>query len=140
MRARATITGVLMAGLVVGAADGRGPAHDGPISTGVPEGQRGLRPAGPPGKCSPPPRRGGTAPLLHRHEAAGPGWTGGALLHRRVAGKIVLISFIYTNCTDICPLLMHNLSDVQDSLGERFGKDVFFVSISVDPEDDRRRS
>ena len=51
-------------------------------------------------------------------------------------GKIVLISFIYTNCTDICPVLMHNLSDVQDSLGDRFGKDVFFVSISVDPEDD----
>jgi cytochrome oxidase Cu insertion factor (SCO1/SenC/PrrC family) len=51
-------------------------------------------------------------------------------------GKIVLISFIYTNCTDICPILMHNLSDVQDSLGDRFGKDVFFVSISVDPEDD----
>ena len=51
-------------------------------------------------------------------------------------GKIVLISFIYTNCTDICPTLMHNLSDVQDSLGDRFGKDVFFVSITVDPEDD----
>jgi len=51
-------------------------------------------------------------------------------------GKIVLISFIYTNCTDICPTLMHNLTDVQDQLGDRFGKDVFFVSITVDPEDD----
>ena len=51
-------------------------------------------------------------------------------------GKIVLISFIYTSCTDICPILMSHLSDVQNSLGDRFGKDVFFVSISVDPEDD----
>ena len=51
-------------------------------------------------------------------------------------GKIVLVSFIYTNCTDICPTLMHNLTDVQEPLGDRFGKDVFFVSISVDPEDD----
>jgi len=51
-------------------------------------------------------------------------------------GKIVLISFIYTNCTDICPTLMHNLTDVQDQLGDRFGVDVFFVSITVDPEDD----
>ena len=51
-------------------------------------------------------------------------------------GKIVLISFLYTSCTDICPILTHNLSDVQNSLGDRFGKDVFFVSISVDPEDD----
>ena len=51
-------------------------------------------------------------------------------------GKIVLVSFIYTSCTDICPILMHNLTDVQDKLGDRFGVDVFFVSISVDPEDD----
>jgi len=51
-------------------------------------------------------------------------------------GKIVLISFIYTSCTDICPILMSHLSDVQNSLGDRFGKDVFFVSISVDPVDD----
>jgi protein SCO1/2 len=51
-------------------------------------------------------------------------------------GRRVLISFIYTNCTDICPTLMHNLVDVQEKLGDRFGKDVFFVSISVDPEDD----
>jgi protein SCO1/2 len=51
-------------------------------------------------------------------------------------GKVVLISFFYTNCTDICPVLMHNLQDVQDLLGDRFGRDVFFVSISVDPEDD----
>lgn len=51
-------------------------------------------------------------------------------------GKLVLISFIYTNCTEICPTLMHNLVDVQEKLGDRFGKDVFFVSISVDPEDD----
>ena len=48
-------------------------------------------------------------------------------------GKIVLISFLYTSCTDICPILTHNLSDVQNSLGDRFGKVVFFVSISVDP-------
>ena len=51
-------------------------------------------------------------------------------------GKIVLVSFIYTSCTDICPILMANLSDAQNSLGDRFGKDVYFVSISVDPEDD----
>ena len=51
-------------------------------------------------------------------------------------GKIVLISFLYTSCTDICPILMSHLSDVQNSLGDRFGKDVFFVSISVDPVDD----
>jgi cytochrome oxidase Cu insertion factor (SCO1/SenC/PrrC family) len=51
-------------------------------------------------------------------------------------GKVVLISFIYTNCTDICPILMPNLAEIQNQLGDRFGRDVHFVSISVDPEDD----
>jgi len=51
-------------------------------------------------------------------------------------GKVVLISFIYTNCTDICPILMPNLAEIQNQLGDRFGREVTFVSISVDPEDD----
>lgn len=51
-------------------------------------------------------------------------------------GKVVLISFVYTNCTDVCPILMPNLAEIQNRLGDRFGRDVSFVSISVDPEDD----
>jgi cytochrome oxidase Cu insertion factor (SCO1/SenC/PrrC family) len=51
-------------------------------------------------------------------------------------GKVVLISFIYTNCTDICPILMPNLAEIQNQLGDRFGRGVHFVSISVDPESD----
>jgi len=51
-------------------------------------------------------------------------------------GKVVLISFIYTNCTEICPILMPNLVEIQNKLGDRFGRDVSLISISVDPEDD----
>jgi cytochrome oxidase Cu insertion factor (SCO1/SenC/PrrC family) len=51
-------------------------------------------------------------------------------------GKVVLISFIYINCTDICPILMPNLAEIQNQLGDRFGRDISFLSISVDPEDD----
>jgi len=51
-------------------------------------------------------------------------------------GKIVLISFIYTNCTEICPILMPNLVRIQELLGERSGRDVSLISISVDPVDD----
>lgn len=51
-------------------------------------------------------------------------------------GKVVLISFIYTNCTDICPILMPNLVRIQELLGDRSGRDVSLISISVDPEDD----
>jgi cytochrome oxidase Cu insertion factor (SCO1/SenC/PrrC family) len=50
--------------------------------------------------------------------------------------RVVLISFIYTNCKDACPLIMHRLSQVRDQLGEAFGKRVFFVSVSVDPARD----
>jgi protein SCO1/2 len=51
-------------------------------------------------------------------------------------GKVVLVSFIYTNCTDICPILMPNLVRIQELLGERSGRDVSLISISVDPVDD----
>jgi protein SCO1 len=51
-------------------------------------------------------------------------------------GKIVLISFIYTNCPDICPLTTARIAQVEDKLGDMVGRDIFFVSMSVDPEHD----
>lgn len=53
-----------------------------------------------------------------------------------VKGKKVLINFTYTNCTRTCPLTTQNLRQVQAMLGERMGKDIFFVSLSLDPEND----
>jgi protein SCO1/2 len=51
-------------------------------------------------------------------------------------GKVVLISFIYTSCTEICPILMPNLVRIQELLGDGSGRDVSLISISVDPVDD----
>ena len=51
-------------------------------------------------------------------------------------GKVVAVSFFYTACPDICPLLTQKLVEVQDSLGEDFGSKIAFVSITVDPEHD----
>jgi len=51
-------------------------------------------------------------------------------------GKVVLVSFIYTNCTEICPILMPNLVRIQELLGDGPGKEISLISISVDPEDD----
>ena len=51
-------------------------------------------------------------------------------------GKVVAVSFLYTACPDICPLLTQKLVEVQDALGEDFGKKIAFVSITVDPEHD----
>ncbi len=53
-----------------------------------------------------------------------------------IEGKVVVINFIYTSCPDSCPLETARLADVQRILGERVGEDVFFYSISIDPETD----
>ena len=53
-----------------------------------------------------------------------------------VKGKLVIINFIYTSCTDICPLLGDNFAKLQGLLGDRLGKDVYLLSISTDPETD----
>ena len=51
-------------------------------------------------------------------------------------GRVVAVTFIYTGCPDICPLLTQKMVDVQDELGADFGAKVAFVSISLDPEHD----
>ena len=51
-------------------------------------------------------------------------------------GKKVAINLIYTSCKDECPLETARLVQVQQVLGSRVGKDVFFYSISIDPARD----
>ena len=53
-----------------------------------------------------------------------------------IKGKIVAINFIFTHCGDSCPAETANLKRVQKLLGDRMGKDIFFYSISIDPEHD----
>ncbi len=55
-----------------------------------------------------------------------------------LGGKVALVDFIYTNCTDVCPTLTANLAQVQRRLKEEnlFGSRVLLVSISVDPMHD----
>jgi protein SCO1 len=51
-------------------------------------------------------------------------------------GKVVAVTFIYTSCTSTCPVLTPMMSFVQDQLGRDFGRNIVFVSITVDPERD----
>jgi protein SCO1 len=51
-------------------------------------------------------------------------------------GKVVAVTFIFTLCTDTCPVLTPMMSFVQDRLGTDFGEKIAFVSITVDPERD----
>jgi cytochrome oxidase Cu insertion factor (SCO1/SenC/PrrC family)/copper(I)-binding protein len=53
-----------------------------------------------------------------------------------IEGKIVVINFVYTGCLDTCPLETAQLVRVQELLGDRMGKDIFFYSITLDPETD----
>jgi copper(I)-binding protein/cytochrome oxidase Cu insertion factor (SCO1/SenC/PrrC family) len=53
-----------------------------------------------------------------------------------IKDKIVAINFIYTTCADTCPLETAQLVKVQQILGDRMDRDVFFYSISIDPEHD----
>jgi len=51
-------------------------------------------------------------------------------------GKKVAINLIYTSCKDECPLEAARLIQVQQLLGDRVGRDIFFYSISIDPTQD----
>jgi protein SCO1 len=51
-------------------------------------------------------------------------------------GKAVVVTFIYTGCPDICPLLTQKMAQLQDELGKNFGTKIAFVSITLDPEHD----
>lgn len=50
-----------------------------------------------------------------------------------IGDRIVVLDFVYTTCTTVCPVLSAILSQVQRDLGDRLGKDVILVSITVDP-------
>lgn len=62
--------------------------------------------------------------------------TGARLSLRDLRGKVVAVTFIYTTCSDTCPLLTAKLVGLQGRLGGDFGRKVFFASVTVDPERD----
>lgn len=51
-------------------------------------------------------------------------------------GKVVLMDFIFTRCPGPCPMLSLKFSHLQRKLGNRLGKDVMLVSVSIDPQYD----
>lgn len=51
-------------------------------------------------------------------------------------GRVVVVDFIFTTCTTICPALSSVMASVQRGLGTQMGKDVVLLSISVDPVND----
>ncbi|MDB5954658.1 SCO family protein [Ramlibacter sp.] len=53
-----------------------------------------------------------------------------------IKGKVVAVNFIFTGCTASCGMETARMRQVQQLLGDRVGKDVFFYSITIDPDND----
>ena len=51
-------------------------------------------------------------------------------------GKTVVVNAFFTTCTSVCPPMNRNMEKIQEAFGERVGRDVFLVSMTVDPETD----
>ena len=50
--------------------------------------------------------------------------------------EVTVVSFIFTSCPDVCPVITQSLRLVQEGLSDEDAERVGFVSISVDPERD----
>jgi len=146
MRSAPRLTAALLLALFAGATG----AHQEPATKGA------VKPGGVPAAAGGAPLAGNAGPARETHytsDVSAPGtrdartyFTDTELLTqdgRKVRfysdvlqDKVVLINVIYTSCKDACPLITRQLTEVRTKLGERFGKEVFFISLTSDPERD----
>ena len=50
--------------------------------------------------------------------------------------KVVVINTFFATCTGSCPVMAKTFQHVQERLGDRIGRDVWLISLTVDPEVD----
>ncbi len=50
--------------------------------------------------------------------------------------RLVAVTFTFTTCTTICPVLDTIFISVQDKISNRLGKDIVLITLSVDPVND----
>jgi protein SCO1/2 len=70
------------------------------------------------------------APRLHLHN-----YNGREVDLRSFRGDAVLVTFVYTHCPDVCPLIVSNLRAAQSELGSDAHR-LQIVAVSVDPKGD----
>jgi len=51
-------------------------------------------------------------------------------------GRVVMINVMYTSCKGSCPLVTQMMSQVSRDLGDLYGSEIHFVSMTNDPERD----
>jgi protein SCO1/2 len=64
--------------------------------------------------------------------------SGATFSSQSLAGHVTLLDFVYTYCTDACPIMSATFQDAQRKLGndKLLGSKVMLVSLSVDPVHD----
>ncbi len=55
-------------------------------------------------------------------------------------GKAVLVTFLYTNCPDICPLITSQLRVAENLMGAKERSQVQIIAVSVDPRGDTAKA
>jgi protein SCO1/2 len=55
-------------------------------------------------------------------------------------GKAVLVTFLYTNCPDVCPLIASNLRVAQNLMGSKTASKAAIIAVSVDPKGDTKKA
>ncbi len=56
---------------------------------------------------------------------------------KTLRGKVVLLSFVYTTCPDVCSLATISMTSVQKELSGKERKSVYLLSVTTDPEVDK---
>jgi protein SCO1 len=59
---------------------------------------------------------------------------------KQYLGKAVLVTFLYTNCPDVCPLITANLHAAQSLMGPEESAKVQILAVSVDPRGDTSKA
>jgi protein SCO1/2 len=75
-------------------------------------------------------------PRLPAPETTLPNYTGRPVSLGSLRGKPLLVTFLYTHCPDVCPLIASNLGVALKELGPKASDRVNIVAISVDPKGD----
>jgi protein SCO1/2 len=70
------------------------------------------------------------APPLALHN-----FTGQSVSLARLRGRAVLVTFVYTHCPDVCPIIVSNLAAAQRGLGPE-ARRVKILAVTVDPKRD----
>jgi len=66
--------------------------------------------------------------------------TGKVVRSRRLRGRVVLLTFLDSQCTESCPLIASQVARTLDALTPRERSQIVPIAISTDPAEDSRRS